>query len=146
MLHSQQLVENDEIAVVSKLAANAAASGGAGYCAGDVNPTSGSLVVINSTFLGNDAQLGGSLYATTGCIASIQQSHFIRNTARQYGGAIVTTDYVSLSILGTNFLSNGFAASIAPPSAGGAISIGYDQFVVSKYRPKLGIFAKIKFV
>ena len=108
----------------------AATSGGAGYCAGDITPLSGSLVIDQSTFVANDAQLGGSLYATIGCIAVIQGSMFLGNTARQYGSAIVTTDYVTMTISGTTFQGNGDSAEISPPSAGGAISIGYNQFVV----------------
>lgn len=108
----------------------AATSGGAGYCAGDITPLSGSLVIAQSTFTANDAQLGGSLYATTGCVASIRGSQFVDNTARQYGSAIVTTDSVTLGVESTTFLGNGAANGIAPPSAGGAISIGYNQFVV----------------
>lgn len=109
-----------------------ATSGGAGYCAGDVNPTSGSLNIINSRFISNDAQLGGSIYTTTGCIANVVGSTFSRNTARQYGSAIVTTDYVSLSISGSSFTANGNSTnpSVVPPLGGGAVSIGYNQFVV----------------
>lgn len=112
----------------------AATSGGAGYCAGDVNPTSGSLTILNSVFASNDAQLGGSIYATTGCIADIRGTTFTRNTARQYGSAFVTTSYVTLSIQNSTFFANGNATSgsIQPPTGGGAISIGYDQFVVGE--------------
>ena len=59
-----------------------------------------------------------------------QATAFTGNTARQYGSAIVTTDYVTLAIMGSTFTSNGDVAGISPPSAGGAISIGYNQFVV----------------
>lgn len=44
----------------------------------------------------------------------------------------MTTDYVTLGIQGTTFQGNGESAGIPPPSAGGALSIGYNQFVVGK--------------
>ena len=112
----------------------AATSGGAGYCAGDINPTSGSLNIINSSFVENDAQLGGCVYATSGCIANVAGTTFSYNTARQYGSAIVTTDFVTLSISDSLFTGNGNASSLSipPPVGGGAMSIGYNQFVVGE--------------
>lgn len=130
------------MSIVLSVYVYAATSGGAGYCAGDVAPLSGSLIIAQSTFVANDAQLGGSLYATTGCIAVIQGSRFLRNTARQYGSAVVTTDYVTMTVSGTSFEGNGDSAGISPPSAGGAISIGYNQFVVGAAQPDHS-FAKI---
>ena len=150
----------------------AATSGGAGYCAGDVFPGAGSLVIQDSIFTGNNAELGGSLYATTGappaknavcrmsrissaapqlkrmqaadsasaaastgCIAIISTTTFSGNTAQQYGSAILTTASVSLAITTCSFDGNGNVAGAAPPQGGGAISIGYNQFIVGGSPP-----------
>ena len=107
-----------------------ATTGGAGYCAGDTDPVSGPLNITNSNFIANNAQLGGSMYATAGCVAIIQGTTFTSNLAREYGGAIVTTDFVALTVQNSNFLYNGLQTGVHPPSGGGALSIGYNQFVV----------------
>ena len=118
--------------IFSSILACAATTGGAGYCAGDTDPRSGPLNIINSNFITNNAQLGGSLYATTGCTANVQGTTFTANSARQYGGAIVTTDFVTLNVQQSNFVSNGAQTSLQPPSGGGALSIGYNQFIVGQ--------------
>lgn len=90
-------------------------NGGAGYCEGDGDPTSLGLLVYQSTFMSNSAQLGGGLYASTSCNATIIASAFEGNLAREVGGAILAASSAHLDISYSSFTGNGNYDCFLPP-------------------------------
>ncbi|KAK9867386.1 hypothetical protein WJX84_004228 [Apatococcus fuscideae] len=104
---------------------NIGTRGGVGYC------YSPNVQIYASTFVNNNAQLGGALYAGGGCSAILEYNTFQNNVAKQQGGAIVTFADATLTISSSRFIDNGLFSCFPPPQSGGAIAIGIDEFEVS---------------
>ncbi|WP_297981955.1 Ig-like domain-containing protein [uncultured Methanobrevibacter sp.] len=63
------------------------------------------LYLTNCTFINNTAEYGGAVYMDSGII-SINNSHFINNTARNYGGAVALEYNSRTTITNTEFIGD----------------------------------------
>ena len=84
------------------------------------------LNITNSTLIGNTATQGGAIFSEN-CSLDIQSTHFHKNSAKDYGGAIISNMYrpsSTLKISSCHFLNN-FCNSSDPldKNSGGAISL-----------------------
>jgi predicted outer membrane repeat protein len=85
------------------------------YIAGDDVSNSNLVGIIQSTFIGNNAQSGGAIYAGPSARGQIAYSTFESNTAKSYGGALLADDDSQISISTTTFVNNGNYSCFDPP-------------------------------
>ena len=105
-LHGGGIFNDGTLTVTNSLFLNNNATAAAG---GIVNNGSGTIIVKNSTFIGNTAASAGAIYQNDSGTLFITNSTFADNTAVNYGGSIYTTG--ETIVTNSTFSSNGSGIS-----------------------------------
>jgi HYR domain len=89
---------------------------------GAINVSSTNLTVVNSTFVGNQAERGAALFATNGSHSTLTESTFNGNSASS-SGDVIAMDNGSVTSLGNTIMAgNGGTADCGANQSGSATS------------------------
>ncbi len=105
-IHGGGIFNDGTLTVTNSLFLNNNATSAGG---GIINNSSGTILVKNSTFIGNTAASAGAIYQNDSGTLSITNSTFADNTAVNYGGSIYSTG--ATTVTNSTFSSNGAGLS-----------------------------------
>ena len=109
--------------------AEGSAPGGGGGSPPDPDPAARAPVSFTrTTFRGNVAQFGGGLQVSLGGDVSLTNCTFEGNAARAAGGGAAVGEGGTLRATGTRFSGNGNFSCFSPPTLGGGLAVGIDDF------------------